>query len=35
VIGALYRARPVNLAALRHHAGDPRRPLVTLGITLG
>ena len=36
VIGALCRAGPVNLAAaLRHHARDPRRPLVTLGITLG
>jgi predicted transposase YbfD/YdcC len=36
VIGALSRARPVNLAAaLRHHARDPRRPLTTLGITLG
>jgi predicted transposase YbfD/YdcC len=36
VIGVLCRAGPVNLAAtLRHHARDPRRPLVTLGITLG
>jgi predicted transposase YbfD/YdcC len=36
VIGALSRTRPVNLAAaLRHHARDPRRPLTTLGITLG
>jgi predicted transposase YbfD/YdcC len=36
VIGALSRTRPVNLAAaLRHHARDPRRPLKTLGITLG
>ena len=35
-IGALSRAGPVNLAAaLRHHSRDPRRPLVTLGITLG
>jgi hypothetical protein len=35
-IGALRRAGPVNLAAaLRHHARDPKRPLVTLGITLG
>jgi predicted transposase YbfD/YdcC len=35
-IGALSRAGPVNLAAaLRHHARDPKRPLVTLGITLG
>jgi predicted transposase YbfD/YdcC len=35
-IGALSRAGPVNLAAaLRHHARDPRRPLATLGITLG
>ncbi len=36
VIGALSRAGPINLAAaLRHHARDPRRPLATLGITLG
>jgi predicted transposase YbfD/YdcC len=36
VIGVLYRAGPVNLAAaLRHHARDPARPLATLGITLG
>jgi predicted transposase YbfD/YdcC len=36
VIGVLCRAGPVNLAAaLRHHARDPRRPLTTLGITLG
>jgi predicted transposase YbfD/YdcC len=36
VIGALCRAGPVNLAAaLRHHARDPRRPLATLGITIG
>jgi hypothetical protein len=36
VIGVLGRAGPVNLAAaLRHHARDPRRPLATLGITLG
>jgi len=35
-IGVLYRAGPVNLAAtLRHHARDPRRPLATLGISLG
>jgi hypothetical protein len=35
-IGALSRAGPVNLAAaLRQHARDPRRPLATLGITLG
>jgi predicted transposase YbfD/YdcC len=34
-IGALSRAGPINLAAaLRHHARDPKRPLVTLGITL-
>jgi predicted transposase YbfD/YdcC len=33
IIGVLYRAGPVNLAAaLRRHARDPRRPLVTLGI---
>jgi predicted transposase YbfD/YdcC len=36
VIGALSRAGPVNTAAaLRHHSRDPRRPLATLGITLG
>ena len=36
VIGALSRAGPVNLAAaLRYHSRDPRRPLDTLGITLG
>jgi predicted transposase YbfD/YdcC len=36
VIGVLSRAGPVNLAAaLRHHARDPRRPLATLGITIG
>jgi len=36
VIGALSRAGPINLAAaLRHHSRDPRRPLATLGITLG
>jgi predicted transposase YbfD/YdcC len=36
VIGALSRAGPVNLAAaLRHHARDPRRPLATLGISIG
>jgi hypothetical protein len=35
-IGVLSRAGPVNLAAvLRHHARDPTRPLVTLGIALG
>jgi hypothetical protein len=35
-IGALSRAGPVNLAAaLRRHARDPRRPLATLGISLG
>jgi hypothetical protein len=36
VIGVLSCAGPVNLAAaLRHHARDPRRPLATLGITIG
>jgi predicted transposase YbfD/YdcC len=36
VIGVLCRAGTVNVAAtLRHHARDPRRPLDTLGITLG
>jgi hypothetical protein len=36
VIGVLRQAGPVNVAAaLRHHARDPRRPLVTLGISLG
>ena len=36
VIGVLCQAGPVNLAAaLRRHARDPRRPLATLGITLG
>jgi hypothetical protein len=36
VIGALSRAGPVNVAAaLRHHARDPRRPLATLGISIG
>jgi predicted transposase YbfD/YdcC len=36
VIGVLCRAGPVNLAAaLRRHARDPRRPLATLGISLG
>src|SRR4029450_5860164 len=36
VIGVLSRAGPVNLAAaLRHHGRDPRRPLATLGITIG
>jgi hypothetical protein len=35
-IGALSRAGPVNIAAaLRHHARDPRRPLATLGISIG
>jgi predicted transposase YbfD/YdcC len=35
-IGVLSRAGPVNLAAaLRQHARDPTRPLITLGITLG
>jgi predicted transposase YbfD/YdcC len=35
-IGALSRVGPVNLAAaLRHHARDPRRPLATLGISIG
>jgi predicted transposase YbfD/YdcC len=36
IIGVLCRAGPVNLAAaLRRHARDPRRPLATLGISLG
>jgi hypothetical protein len=36
IIGVLCRAGPVNVAAaLRRHARDPRRPLATLGITLG
>jgi hypothetical protein len=36
VVGVLCRAGPVNLAAaLRRHARDPRRPLATLGISLG
>ena len=36
VIGVLCRTRPVNVAAaLRRHARDPRRPLATLGISLG
>jgi predicted transposase YbfD/YdcC len=36
VIGVLCRAGPVNLAAaVRRHARNPRRPLATLGITLG
>jgi hypothetical protein len=36
VIGELSRAGPVNLAAaLRRHARNPRRPLATLGISLG
>ncbi len=36
VIGVLRQAGPVNVAAaLRHHARDPHRPLVTLGISLG
>jgi predicted transposase YbfD/YdcC len=35
-IGVLCRAGPANLAAaLRRHARDPRRPLATLGISLG
>jgi predicted transposase YbfD/YdcC len=35
-VGALSRAGPVNVAAaLRRHARDPRRPLATLGISLG
>jgi predicted transposase YbfD/YdcC len=35
-IAVLSRAGPVNLAAaLRRHARDPRRPLVTLGISRG
>jgi hypothetical protein len=36
VIGVLGHAGPVNTAAaLRHHSRDPRRPLATLGISLG
>jgi hypothetical protein len=36
VIGVLSGAGPVNVAAaLRRHARDPRRPLATLGISLG
>jgi hypothetical protein len=36
VIGVLSRAGLVNVAAaLRRHARDPRRPLATLGISLG
>jgi hypothetical protein len=36
VIGELSRAGPVNVAAaLRRHARNPRRPLATLGISLG
>jgi hypothetical protein len=35
IIGVLGRAGPVTLAALRRHARDPRRPLATLGISLG
>jgi len=36
IIGVLSRAGPVNVAAaLRRHARDPRRPLATLGISLG
>jgi predicted transposase YbfD/YdcC len=36
VIGLLSRAGPVNVAAaLRRHARDPRRPLASLGISLG
>jgi hypothetical protein len=35
-IGVLSRAGPVNIAAaLRRHARNPRRPLATLGISLG
>jgi predicted transposase YbfD/YdcC len=35
-IGVLSRAGPVNVAAaLRRHARDPRRPVATLGISLG
>jgi hypothetical protein len=35
-IGVLCRAGPVNVtAALRRHARDSRRPLATLGISLG
>jgi hypothetical protein len=35
-IGVLSRAGPVNVAAaLGGHARDPRRPLATLGISLG
>jgi hypothetical protein len=35
-IGVLCRAGPVNLAAaLRRYARHPRRPLATLGISLG
>ena len=35
-VGVLSRAGPDNLAAaLRHHSRDPRRPLATLGISLG
>jgi hypothetical protein len=36
VIGMRCRAGPVNVAAaLRRHARNPRRPLATLGISLG
>jgi hypothetical protein len=36
VIGVLNLAGPVNVAAaLRYHSRDPRRPLTTLGISLG
>jgi hypothetical protein len=36
VIGVLSRAGPVNLAAaLRRQVRNPRRPLATLGISLG
>jgi hypothetical protein len=36
VIGVISRAGPVNIAAaLRRHARDPRRPLATLGLSLG
>jgi hypothetical protein len=35
-IGVPGRAGPVNVAAaLRRHARDPRRPLASLGISLG
>jgi len=34
-IGVLSRAGPVNLAALRCHARNPRRPSPPSGINLG